>query len=272
MLIAQISDTHIKAPGRMAYGRVDTAAMLERCVADIVRRDPQPDLVVITGDLVDLGQAEEYAHLNLLLKHLRQPVIAVPGNHDEREAMRQALADHAHLSKQGFLHFSIDDRYPLRIVGLDTVVPGKGHGELCNERLTWLEATLSRHHGRPTLLLMHHPPFLTGIEHMDCIGLEQREQFLDIVARHHQVVAILCGHLHRNIQTQIGGRRALTCPSPAHQVDFDLRPGAPSRFRMEPPGYLMHWWNGEQLVSHSVILGEHEGPFPFFDDAGRLID
>lgn len=272
MLIAQITDPHIKAPGKLAYRHVDTAAMLQRCVAEVLRLDPQPDLVVLTGDLVDVGRAEEYAYLKTLLAPLRQPLVVVPGNHDERGAMRDAFAGEGYLPASGFLQFAIDDAGPLRIVGLDTVVPNEGRGELCAERLAWLDETLARQSGRPTLLLMHHPPFVTGIGHMDAIGLSGREAFAEIVGRHSQIELVLCGHLHRNIQTTIAGRRVLSCPSPAHQVALDLRRQAPSRFRMEPPGYMLHWWNEGRMVSHSVAIGDYDGPYPFFDGDGRLID
>lgn len=272
MLIAHITDPHIKLPGKLAYQRVDTATMLTRCVAEVCRLDPQPDLVVVTGDLVDMGLPEEYAELKTLLAPLRQPVIVVPGNHDEREALRAAFANEGYFAASGFLHFAIDDRYPLRIVGLDTLVPLEGRGELCAERLAWLEETLARQPARATLLLMHHPPFLTGIGHMDAIGLAGREAFAEIVSRHPQIELILCGHLHRNIQTVVGGRRVLTAPSPAHQVALDIRPDAPSCFRMEPPGYMLHWWNEGRMISHAAVVGDYDGPYPFFDPDGRLID
>ncbi len=272
MLIAQITDTHVKLPGALAYGRVDTASMLERCVAALGRLDPQPDLIVVTGDLVDLGRAEEYAHLRALLAPLVPPLIVIPGNHDDRAALRAAFADHAYLPAEGFLHFTVDAPYPVRIVGLDTVVPMQGGGALCEERLAWLDAALARQPQRPTVVLMHHPPFVTGIGHMDQLGLAGREAFAEVVARHPQVELVLCGHLHRNIQARVGGRAAMTGPSTAHQVALDLRADAPSRFRMEPPGYLLHWWTGAGFVSHQACIGEHAGPFPFFADDGSLIE
>ncbi len=271
MLIAQITDLHIKLPGRLAYRKVDTAAMLRRCVDTLCALDPQPDLVLITGDLVDLGRPAEYAWLRELLAPLTQPLVVVPGNHDDRDAMRAAFADGGYLPENGFLQFSIDEP-PLRLVGLDTVVPGEGRGELCAERLAWLAATLAAAPAHPTLVLMHHPPFLTGIGHMDDIGLTGREAFEAIIARHPQVQAVLCGHLHRDIQTLVGGRRALTCPSPAHQVALKLSPTAPSCFRMEPPGFMLHHWLDGRLVSHLVPIGDYAGPYPFFDANGQLID
>lgn len=272
MLIAQITDTHIKLPGKLAYQRVDTAAMLQRCVAEVLKLDPQPDLIVMSGDLVDLGRAEEYVWLKTLLAPLRQSVVVVPGNHDDRDALRAAFAGDGYLPASGFLQFVIEDRFPLRIIGLDTLVPNAGRGELCSERLEWLDATLSQAADKPTLVVMHHPPFVTGIGHMDDIGLTGREAFAEIVSRHAQIELILCGHLHRNIQTTVGGRRVLTSPSPAHQVALDIRPDAPSRFRMEPPGYMLHWWADGRIVSHGAVVGDYDGPYPFFDADGLLID
>jgi 3',5'-cyclic-AMP phosphodiesterase len=271
MLIAQITDTHVKAPGKLAYNRVDTSRMLAACVAALRALDPQPDLILHTGDLTDFGTAEEYAHIKALLSPLAVPILAIPGNHDEREAMRQAFAAEGYLPSRGFLHYAAE-RGGLRFIGLDTLVPGKGSGELCADRLAWLDATLGQRPDTPTLVMMHHPPFLTGISHMDRLGLDGREGFSAVMRRHDQVQAILCGHVHRPTFTHVGGRPALICPSPAHQVVLDLRPEGASAFRLEPPGYMLHRWQDGQLVSHVGVLGDWPGPFPFFDARGALID
>jgi len=272
MLIAQITDSHIKLPGRLAYKRVDTAAMLRACVQEVRSLKQQPDLILLTGDLVDLGRPEEYEHLKRILAPLPQRIVVVPGNHDERDAMRDAFAAGGYLPEGEFLNFSIDDEYPVRLIGLDTVIPGEGGGELCGRRLDWLDRALARMPEKPTLIMMHHPPFRTGIGHMDALGLRGADGFAEVVKRHPQVRLIACGHLHRTIHASVGGRPALTCPSPAHQVALDIDPEAPSAFRMEPPGFMLHWWNGTGLVSHTATIGDFAGPFPFFDAQGRLID
>jgi 3',5'-cyclic AMP phosphodiesterase CpdA len=271
MLVAQITDTHIKRPGHLAYGVVDTTEMLKACVKHVLALDPQPDLIVLTGDLVDMGTAEEYAHLRTLLAPLLPRLLVIPGNHDERHALAGAFPEQEWRKDAPFLQYACT-RGPLRIIGLDTVVSGEGRGALCEQRLGWLERTLMAAPAAPTLILMHHPPFVTGIAHMDRIGLAGREAFAAIVAQHPQVRLILCGHLHRSISTQVGGCRALTSPSPAHQVAFDLRADGPSCFRMEPPGYMLHAWNGEDFVSHAVAIGDYVGPYPFFDAQGNLLD
>lgn len=271
MIIGQISDLHIRENGKLAYGIVDAAAYLRRCVADIQALKQRPDVLVVTGDLVDCGLAEEYALLRQILAPLTMPCYLIPGNHDRRAALRQAFADHAYLDQStSFIQYAIED-WPVRILALDTVVPGAERGEICAERLAWLDARLSEATEKPTVVLMHHPPFATGIGHMDQIGLAGTSALAGVISRHPQVERILCGHLHRPIQVRFAGTLASTCPSPAHQVALDLAPDAPSRFMLEPPAYQLHAWRpGTGIVSHTAYIGRFEGPYPFYAD-GRLI-
>jgi 3',5'-cyclic-AMP phosphodiesterase len=272
MLIAQISDTHIKPHGRLAYGRVDTEGMLRRCIAHVQALLPQPDVVVITGDLVDFGQADEYALLYDCLAPLGQPVLLIAGNHDKRQSMRKAFSGDqwAYLHQHSeFIQYAIT-LGELRFVGLDTLIPGHGAGLLCEQRLKWLDETLSADR-QPTVVMMHHPPFLTGIAHMDKQGLTGRAAFESVIAKHRHVCRILCGHLHRPIQACVAGVLASTAPSPAHQVALGLTPDSPDCFVMEPPGYQLHLWREGYMVSHQVVMGDFAGPYPFRED-GRLID
>src|SRR6516162_9548348 len=177
MLVAQITDTHIASSGKLALRRlppkggvVDTVSGLERAVAALVCLRPLPDITVVTGDLVDAGGPEEYAYFRGLLGPLRMPVFVIPGNHDAREPMREAFNRDSDLPGEGFLNYLIDE-YQLRIVGLDTLVPGEAGGESCSDRLKWIDDTLAAAPDRPTLVLMHHPPFRTGIAPMDHMGL-----------------------------------------------------------------------------------------------------
>jgi 3',5'-cyclic-AMP phosphodiesterase len=264
MLIAQLTDTHITLPGRLAYGVVDTAAFLARAVAEIERLAPRPDLVVLTGDLVDKGRPEEYEQLRALLAPLSMPIFAIPGNHDSREAMREAFAREAYLPREGYLHFTIED-WPLRIIALDTLVPGEGAGALCEERLRWLADTLAAAPERPSVILMHHPPFRTGFAAMDRIGLAGSAELAEIVRGYPSVERILCGHLHRAIDSRFAGTVAGTAPSTAHQLRLNLDPDSPaSHFMMEPPGYQLHRWEeAHGLVTHTAVVGDYPGPYPF---------
>lgn len=274
MLIAQITDLHIRLPGQKAYRIVETDAYLPPAVQALNRLDPVPDLVVISGDLTDFGRPAEYAHLKKMLDALRMPYVLLPGNHDDRAMLREVFADHAYLAGadvDGHMQYTVED-FPVRVLALDTVVPGQSHGSLCERRLAWLADRLAEQPQRPTVIVMHHPPFETGIAHMDAIGLlAGTEGLADIVGRHGNVERIMCGHLHRSIFRRFAGTIASTCPSPAHQVALDLRPDGPSAFVMEPPGFHLHEWRNGALVSHVAFIGDYAGPYPFHE-GGALID
>lgn len=265
MILCQISDLHIKPERKLAYGVVDTATMLERCVAQIGQLSQRPDAVIATGDLVDGGTPAEYALLRELLSPLTMPLYLMPGNHDERQAFRQAFADHDYLqSTSMFIQYTVDD-FPLRIVALDTVSPGQSGGTLCAERLTWLERALSES-SKPTVIALHHPPFVTGIGHMDRIGLDSPGKLEAVVARHSHVERVIAGHLHRPISVRFGGTIASTCPSPVHQIALDIAPDAAARFTMEPPAFQLHWWNGRRLVTHTAYVGDFGHPHQFHEN------
>lgn len=272
MLIAQLSDLHIKANGKLAYGVVDTVTMAERCVGALLAQTPRPDCVVITGDLVDFGRADEYAILASILAPLDLPIYLVAGNHDERAQLRRTFGGprFGYLSQcDEFLQYAVD-LGEIRLIVLDTVVPFEGRGQLCERRLAWLDQRLQED-DRPTVLAMHHPPFACGIGHMDAQGLEGADRLEAIVRRHPHVERILCGHLHRPIQVRFGNTLASTCPSPAHQVALDLRADAPDCFAMEPPAYQLHLWHTGRLISHTAVVGSYPGPYPFRRN-GELID
>jgi 3',5'-cyclic AMP phosphodiesterase CpdA len=263
MLIAQISDMHLKPPGELLYGRIDTAGFLERAVAHLGALDPKPDLVLATGDLVDGGKPEEYAQLKQILQPLAMPVYLIPGNHDAREALREAFVEASYLPSSGFLHYTIEG-WPLRLIALDTLLAGKGWGELCEERLDWLEARLGESR-RPTVLFMHHPPFDCGISAFDGFKLKVGgERLAALVERHGNVERVVCGHVHRPIQVRWAGTMASIAPSTAHQATLDLHDKAPLSMMMEPPGVALHLWRpGTGLITHISYIGTYEGPRPF---------
>jgi 3',5'-cyclic AMP phosphodiesterase CpdA len=264
MLIAQISDPHIQPEGRLAYGRVDTVAALSACVQRLLALDPQPDVLLITGDMVERGSDAEYALLRGLLAPLTLPCLIIPGNHDDRAAMRRAFSEPAwDYLRQGdeFIQYTVT-LGGLRFVALDTLVPGEGRGKLCGRRLQWLDERLSQD-STPTIVMLHHPPFAIGIDHMDRVGLEGADALEAIIRRHPHVERLLSGHVHRPIQVRFGGTLASSCPSPALQVALDLRSGGPDCFVLEPPGFQLHLWREGRLISHTAVMGDFAGPYPF---------
>ena len=271
-LLLQLSDLHIREPGKLAYGRIETAPYLKRAIETILKLPQQPNAVVITGDLTDFGRRAEYDHLRDLLSPLTMPVYLMPGNHDNRDQLRSSFGDHSYLGNSGFVQFSVAINN-LQLIALDTSEAGASAGYLCKERLVWLATQLEFHAQRPAIIAMHHPPFKTLIGHMDAIGLLAGSQELEeLVMRYPNVERIICGHLHRSIQVRFGGTIAGTVPSPAHQVCLDLAPDAQSLWALEPPGFGLYALPADgRLVSHTIASGRYDGPFPFHEE-GQLID
>jgi 3',5'-cyclic-AMP phosphodiesterase len=271
--LLQLSDTHIREPGRLAYGRIDTAPYLRQAVEAIGRLPQRPDAVVITGDLTDFGRAAEYDHLRALLEPLTMPVYLLPGNHDDRQQLRTSFPEHHYLGSEGFVQYSVPIG-DLQLIALDTVVPQASEGSLCAERLGWLAAELEAQRLRPVVVAMHHPPFQSLIGHMDEIGLLSGAAELEaLLSRYPNVQRVICGHLHRSIQVSFAGTVAVTVPSPAHQVCLDLSPQAASTWTLEPPGFGIHSLPPSgRMVSHTAYSGAFEGPYPFHEPNGQLID
>ena len=276
MILAQLTDLHLKAEGHLAYRQVDTAACLAAVLEHLRAQPVRPDLVLLTGDLADAGRPEEYARLHAALAGLEGPVYLMAGNHDSRAALRAAFPEHAYLGTgEGPIRYTVEG-FPLRVIALDSTLPGQGGGALGAEQIAWLADRLAEQPHRPTVVALHHPPFVTGIGHMDALGLADAAALARVIARHPQGERVLSGHLHRPIATRWAGTLASTAPSTAHQVALDLRAEAPSAFMLEPPGYQLHWFAPDGMgdgtvVSHTACVGAWAGPFPFFD-GGALID
>jgi Icc protein len=275
MLICQLTDLHVCAVGVSSNRVSETNTFTARAFRTVAGMKPAPDVVVITGDLTESGMPPEYVNLSTLIRqHLPMPVHVIPGNHDRRDNFRRDLA---HLpgvtTDPTYVQYAIDD-HPVRLVMLDTVVFGYGHGELRDEQLAWLDRTLAAAPDKPTMIGMHHPPFACGIAHMDRIALRNAEAFAAIVARHPQVRRIICGHHHRPIFAQVAHTIASVAPSVAHQVELAFDPAEKGAFNFEPPAFHLHRWTAaEGLVTHTAYVETFPGPYPFIaspDYPGQL--
>lgn len=211
MIIDQISDLH------MVAGNAERRARLERVVALLGAGRPRPDLVVVTGDLADDGREESYREVGAILAGLDRPLRAVPGNRDHRANLRKVLGDFLPANGEGFLHYA-EEVGGLRLIGLDSGNPPSQRGGFCFTRQVWLEGTLAEAPATPTLLMLHHSPFPTRMRD-GSIGrqMEDADALESILARHPQVIGLLCGHLHRAETTLFAGRPAWSGPSVAYQ-------------------------------------------------------
>lgn len=248
-LLVQLSDLHVGA----AWAPVDPLARFRACVETIRQSPARPDAVIISGDLADHGSVEEYAQVRQEVATLGVPVHVVPGNHDDRRTLRACFG----LPGEGAapIHYTADVG-PLRLVMLDSTVPGEDRGELGREQLSWLKATLTAAPQRATLLVMHHPPLHTGMTMFDSVGLSDstRLELGRILSQHCQVRAVVSGHLHRAIAAHIGGGLALTAPSTYVQARLDPAANGFPLAEGEPPAFAVHALLGDDLISHTQLV------------------
>ena len=247
--LLHLTDCHFGAP----WSR-DPAAALEAVLAAAAAILPgAPDAVLISGDIAHTGAPAEYAHARRLLARAGAPLIVLPGNHDDRAALRAGFelpdGGRADLS-------SVHELGPLRVVALDTQRPGADGGQFDPARREWLEQTLASDRLTPTLLAMHHPPITTGIPALDAIGIPAPEcaALREVLAGHPQIVLIAAGHVHRTIRGQLGATPVLVVPSTNLALALDLE--APEVVLVEEPaGFALHLLVDGELVSHVGTVG-----------------
>lgn len=273
MLIGQITDIHIG----FEPGNPDEPNM-HRLRATLERLFDGPnriDLLLLTGDLTENGDAESFARLASALSAAPCPVLPIPGNHDTRRALLAAFPQAR--GTDGFLHY-VFETGDMRFLLLDTFEPGRHGGGFCETRAAWLASRLAEAPGRPTVIAMHHPPFVSGIDWMDPDpGEGWIARFADTTRGHGQIKAVLCGHLHRTVVTNWQGAPMIVGPSTAPSVALDLSPIDPADpdgralIRDAPPGYALHRWDGHGLVTHFERVGGYEDVARFDADLQPMI-
>jgi 3',5'-cyclic AMP phosphodiesterase CpdA len=259
MLITQITDTHITEYEKLAQDRVDTYLRLGATVHLLNGLSMKPDVVLITGDLADDRHTDSYKRLLVCHELLTMPYYLMPGNHDDRGLLRYFFPNHPGMSDCPFIQYAVDD-CPVLLIGINTVVEGSDFVLLGEKKLLWLDNFLNENTEKPILIFIHHPPFKTGIDEIYFCALEGVGDFRRIVKKHSQIKHILCGHLHRSIQTQFTGVPVAIAPSTAYSQVLGLGDNCDKGFVVGVPKYKLHLWMGEAFVSHVVTLEDIEGP------------
>ena len=247
-VLAQISDTHI---------RIDDDGLSVRRLSHALAAAAahHADAIVLTGDLANDERAGEYAALAQALARPTAPVYLLPGNHDDRGALREAFPGHAYLPSTGRLCYVVEE-YPVRLIALDQIAPGETYGEMDEALAAWLADALAAAPDTPTIVALHHPPFFTHDLLFDRIGLRDAVKLAAAIAPHRQVMRVICGHHHRAVFGQIAHAPVVIAPSTSWAYGLALHEKQPLAPRtQEQPGWALHvWTRAGGLASHIMGL------------------
>ncbi len=257
MLIAQISDLHVVEKNRhwLSEPLTKIDERVSKTISHLNDLNPRPDVVLLTGDATENGSKASYDHLKDCLQSLQIPMFIVPGNHDHREELRKVFSSSAYMPSRGFIHYAIED-FPVRLIGLDTLVQGENYGRICEERLEWFEKTLNQNRKKPTLIFMHHPPVKIGMRLFDQMNCSTPPLFENLIRDHDQIVGILTGHYHHLCISSFGGKLCFLAPSiaPVHHFSHPEADQVAS-LELEDPAVTLHRWQDDNaLVSHVLRI------------------
>lgn len=263
LTIAQITDLHI-TDARSGENMHRNDVRLRQVLASVHALSPRPAALILSGDLVDKGAPEEYRRLRELLADCELPIYMAVGNHDSRQPLLDAFeGPRARRDEDGFVQYAVD-LGGLRLVVADTLEEGRSGGAFCERRAAWLGRTLDAEPVAPTVLVLHHPPVVSGIQWMDPQPREDWiERLATVLEGRSQVQAVVCGHLHRAFHRRFAGQMVSVAPASSIQLTLDLTPIDPERpdgrelLNEEPPGFMLHVWDGEGLASHVCVAGDY---------------
>jgi Icc protein len=249
--IVHLSDTHLLAGNPPLGGRYDTAANLRRTLDAVQGLGIRPDAIVFTGDLTDLGETEAYRALRETIEpvaaRLGSPLVWVAGNHDERPAMRRDLLD---LPPTEEPVTDVRDLGGLRLVVLDTTVPGWHHGDLDAAQLEWLRDVLATPAPLGTLLAMHHPPVPSHIPFFDILELRDQGRLADVIAGT-DVRAILAGHLHYSTSGTFAGIPVSVAAATCYTMDLARPAVEVNGMDAGQSFHLVHVY--DDTITHAVV-------------------
>lgn len=262
--LLHLSDTHLLAGDRPLGGRFDTATGLARTLAAVETMALRPDAIVFTGDLTDLGEPEAYralaAAVEPFAERLGAPIVWVAGNHDERPALRRHLLS---LEPTEEPVTSVHDLGGLRVVALDSTVPGWHHGDLEEAQLHWLRGILATPAPLGTILALHHPPLPSHIPLFDILELRDQGRLAEAVAGT-DVRAILAGHLHYSTSGTFAGVPVSVAAATCYTMNLARPAAAVNGMDAGQSFHLVHVY--DDTVTHAVVPVVDAPTGDFFSD------
>lgn len=255
-VIVHLSDTHLLAGGAELGGRFDVEANLVAALAAVERTGVRPDALVFTGDLTDLGEPDAYRRLREAVEpvaeRLGAPVVWVAGNHDERAPMRAGLGDAvgSPADAPDAPITGVWDLAGLRLVALDSTVPGWHHGEIDAGQLAWLRGILAEPAPHGTLLALHHPPLPSHVPLFDILELREQDALADVI-RGTDVRGILAGHLHYSTAGTFAGVPVNVASATCYTMNLQRPPASVNGMDAGQSFHLVHVY--DDVITHAVV-------------------
>jgi 3',5'-cyclic AMP phosphodiesterase CpdA len=250
-ILLHVSDTHLRAGGSRLFDVVDGAQRLARALDAVEASGVRPDALIFTGDLADLGEPGAYRDLRDIVEPLAErlgaQVLWVMGNHDDRAAFRTSLL--GELPGADAID-RVDELDGLRVITLDSTVPGHHHGELTDGQLEWLGDALATPAPLGTILAMHHPPVPSVLPLAASVELLDQSRLADVV-RGTDVRAIIAGHLHYSTFATFAGIPVSVASSTCYAQDLTVPTGGTRPQDGAQAFNLVHVY--DDTIVHSVV-------------------
>jgi 3',5'-cyclic AMP phosphodiesterase CpdA len=249
--IVHVSDTHLLAGQAKLADLYDVTSNLEHTLAAIERTGVRADAIVFTGDLTDLGEPDAYRALREAVEpvaeRLGAPIVWVAGNHDERPALRMELLDDSPTQEPVTGVWDLDG---LRLIALDSTVPGWHHGDLGADQLAWLNRVLADPAPLGTILALHHPPLPSHLPFFDILELRHQDALADAIAGT-DVRAILAGHLHYATSGMFAGVPVHVASATCYTMDLALPAVEVNGMDAGQAFHLVHVY--DDTITHAVV-------------------
>lgn len=251
-IIVHISDTHIGPKGEMVHG-VDTAQHLRDALQRVREMQLNPVCFILSGDLTNEGDTESYEHLAELVDEIKEfgkPVLLGLGNHDTRVNFRRVVLGEAEAEDENIPYYYATEIDGLRVLMLDSKVPGRHDGELDAEQLAWLAEQLETPAPGGDLVVVHHPSVPRGVPRPNDLLLQNSQDLADVIEGKN-VLAILAGHSHVSSVSSYEGNLHVTAPATAFLLDPSIRDGGRA---LDGAGFNICTVREGRLVVNPVIL------------------
>lgn len=224
-----ITDSHLVDHARESFHGINTKDSLETVLADSIKRYPDIDFLLFTGDISQTGNEASYTLFKSVIEQYEIPIFCLPGNHDNPELLRQIIPTSPNSTIKLF-RFGKSS-----LVLLNSQVENEHHGMISQHCLRQLDDYLNDNNGQFNIIAIHHPPVLVNSPWLDKIGLKNQTELLQVINKHSQNTLLIFGHVHQEFDQQLDRLRLLATPSSCYQ--FKVNSDYINRADTLPPAY-----------------------------------